>query len=112
MEAIGRAARDASEILRTTPSEQRSEAIRAIAARIRRRAPEILEANAQDVADATAMIDRLTLNEQRIEDMAQALDAIAELPDPVGTVMHRWTRPNGPELSRVRTPSGVSGLIS
>src|SRR5438067_1130651 len=111
MEAIGRAARDASEILRTSPAAQRSEAIRAIAAHIRRRAPEILEANAQDVADATAMIDRLTLNDERIEDMARALDAIADLPDPVGTVLDRWVRPNGLEISRVRTPIGVIGMI-
>jgi glutamate-5-semialdehyde dehydrogenase len=111
MEAIGRAARDASEILRTTPADQRSEAIRAMAAHIRRRAPEILEANAQDVADATAMIDRLTLNDQRIEDMARALDAIAALPDPLGTVLDRWVRPNGLEISRLRTPIGVIGMI-
>jgi glutamate-5-semialdehyde dehydrogenase len=111
MEAIGRAAREASEILRTTPAAQRTDAIRAIAAHIRGRAPEILEANAQDVADATAMIDRLTLNEQRIEDMARALDAIADLPDPVGTVLDRWVRPNGLEISRVRTPIGVIGMI-
>src|SRR5438045_9296622 len=110
MEAIGRAARDASEILRTSPAAQRSDAIRAIAAHIRRRAPEILEANAQDVADATAMIDRLTLNEQRLEDMAQALDAIAELPDPVGTVLHRWVPPHGLEIPRVRAPRRRSGM--
>jgi glutamate-5-semialdehyde dehydrogenase len=111
MDAIGRAGRDASEILRTIPAAQRSKAIRAIAAHIRRCAREILGANAQDVADATAMIDRLTLNEQRVEDMASALDAIAELPDPVGTVMERWVRPNGLEISRVRTPIGVIGMI-
>src|SRR4051794_4798156 len=111
MEAIGLAARDASEILRTCPAVQRSEAIHAIAARIRARAPEILDANARDVGDATAMIDRLTLNEQRVEDMARALDAIAELPDPIGAVMDRWVRPNGLEISRVRTPIGVIGMI-
>ena len=111
MDAIGRAARDASDLLRTIPAAQRSEAIRAIAARIRRRVPEILEANARDVADATAMIDRLTLNEHRVEDMARALDAIADLPDPVGTVLDRWVRPNGLEISRVRTPIGVIGMI-
>jgi glutamate-5-semialdehyde dehydrogenase len=111
MEAIGRTARDASEALPVGPAAQRSDAIRAVAAHIRRRAPEILEANAQDVAEATAMIDRLTLNEQRIEAMAKALDAIAALPDPVGTVMDRWVRPNGLEISRVRTPIGVIGMI-
>jgi glutamate-5-semialdehyde dehydrogenase len=57
------------------------------------------------------MIDRLTLNEQRVEDMGRALDAIGDLPDPVGTVMDSWTRPNGLEISRVRTPIGVIGMI-
>jgi glutamate-5-semialdehyde dehydrogenase len=111
MEAIGRAARDASDVLRAAPADQRSAAILAIAAHIRRRALEILEANAQDVADATGMLDRLTLSEQRIEETARALDAIAELPDPVGTVLDRWVRPNGLDISRVRTPIGVIGMI-
>ena len=57
------------------------------------------------------MIDRLMLNEQRVEAMARALEAIAALPDPVGTVMDRWTRPNGLDISRVRTPIGVIGMI-
>jgi glutamate-5-semialdehyde dehydrogenase len=111
MEAIGRAAREAADDLRSAPAEQRSAAISAMARHIRRRSAEILEANAADVAGATTMIDRLMLNAERVAAMASALDEIAALPDPVGKVMDRWTRPNGLEISRVRTPIGVIGMI-
>ena len=60
---------------------------------------------------ATAMVDRLLLDEDRLEAIAAALEEIAELPDPVGKVMDRWTRPNGLEMTRVRTPIGVIGMI-
>jgi glutamate-5-semialdehyde dehydrogenase len=111
MDAMGLAARDAAEVLRRTPAEQRSEAIRAMATHIRRRSAEILEANATDVASATEMVDRLLLDEKRVEAIAAALEEIANLPDPVGKVMDRWMRPNGLEMSRVRTPIGVIGMI-
>ncbi len=111
MNAIGRAARDAAEILRTAPAEQRSEAIRLMAAHIRSRASEILIANAEDVAAATRLVDRLMLNDERLEGIAAALEHIADLPDPVGRVMERWTRPNGLEITRIRTPIGVIGMI-
>ena len=108
---MGRAARAATEVLRTAPAEQRSDAIFAMAKHVRGRSAEILAANAEDVAVATTMIDRLTLNEERLEAIAMALEEIAGLPDPVGKVMDRWTRPNGLEISRVRTPLGVIGMI-
>jgi glutamate-5-semialdehyde dehydrogenase len=111
MESMGLAARDAAEVLRRASAEQRSEAIRAMATHIRRRSAEILEANAADVAEKTAMVDRLLLDEDRLEAIAAALEEIAELPDPVGEVMDRWTRPNGLEMTRVRTPIGVIGMI-
>ena len=111
LEAMGRTARDAAEILRTAPAEQRSSAIREIAQHLRLRSGEILAANAEDVAAATTMIDRLTLNEERIEAMAAAVEEIAELHDPVGAVIDRWTRPNGLEITRIRTPIGVIGMI-
>src|SRR5437773_984215 len=111
MDAIGRAARDAAEVLGTAPAEQRSDAIRAIAIQLRRRSANILAANAQDVASATTMVDRLTLNDERLEAMARAMEDIAALSDPVGAVMDRWTPPNGLEISRVRTPIGVIGMI-
>jgi glutamate-5-semialdehyde dehydrogenase len=111
MNAMGRAARDAAEALRTAPAEQRSRAIGGIAKHLRSRSAEILAANAEDVASATTMIDRLTLNDERLEAMARAMEEIAELPDSVGAMMDRWTRPNGLEISRVRTPIGVIGMI-
>ena len=111
MEAMGRAARAAAEVLRSAPADQRSEAIRAMAKHVRARAPQILSANAEDVAAATGMIDRLMLNEERLEGIARALEDIAALPDPVGKVTESWTRPNGLEISRVRTPIGVIGMI-
>ena len=111
MNAMGAAARQAAEALRSATAEQRSTAIRAMAAHVRRRSADILAANADDVAAATAMIDRLMLNEERVEGIAKALDDIAELPDPVGQTIARWIRPNGLDISRVRTPIGVIGMI-
>ena len=111
MNTMGAAARQAAEALRSATAEQRSAAIRAMAAHVRRRSAGILAANADDVAAATAMIDRLMLNEERVEGIAKALDDIAELPDPVGQTIARWTRPNGLDISRVRTPIGVIGMI-
>jgi glutamate-5-semialdehyde dehydrogenase len=58
-----------------------------------------------------AMLDRLALDEQRIEGMARGVEAIAELPDPIGTVVAQWTRPNGLDIARVRVPLGVIGII-
>jgi glutamate-5-semialdehyde dehydrogenase len=111
MGAIGRAARDAAEVLRTVSAEQRSEAIRLMARHVRSRAAEILAANAEDVAAATRLVDRLMLNEERVEGIAAALEDIAVLPDPVGQVIAHWTRPNGLDFARVRTPIGVIGMI-
>ena len=111
MVAIGRAAREAAETLRSASAEQRTSAIRAMAAHIRRHSARIIEANARDVAAATTHIDRLTLDEGRVETMAAAIDLVAGLPDPVGEEMARWTRPNGLEISRIRTPIGVIGMI-
>jgi len=108
---MGRAARDAAQVLRTASAEQRSEAIRAMARLVRGRAGEILAANATDVSAATAMIDRLLLNDERIEAIAAALEQVAALPDPVGQVIARWQRPNGLDISRVSTPIGVIGMI-
>ena len=111
MEAMGRTARDAAEVLRTASAEQRSDAIRAMARHVRGRAGEILAANAADVSAATAMIDRLLLNDERLEAIATALERVAALPDPVGQVIAQWQRPNGLDISRVSTPIGVIGMI-
>ena len=80
-------------------------------------APTLLAANARDVESArnsrltTAFIDRLTLTEPRIETMAAGLDDVAGLPDPVGETVARWRRPNGLQISQVRIPLGVIGVI-
>ncbi|MEA3058365.1 MAG: glutamate-5-semialdehyde dehydrogenase [Sphingomonadales bacterium] len=108
---MGCAAREASDVLRLAPAGQRSRAIAAMADQLRRRSADILAANAKDVAAASRMVDRLLLDDQRLEAMARAVGEIAELADPVGKVMDQWTRPNGLEISRVRTPIGVIGMI-
>jgi glutamate-5-semialdehyde dehydrogenase len=88
-----------------------------MAARIEADADKILDANAQDVEAArakgrdAAFLDRLSLNAARVAAMAQGLREIAELADPIGQVMARWTRPNGLEISRVRVPLGVVGIV-
>jgi len=117
MEAMGDAARAAARVLATAPAETRNRALTAAAAAIRAAAPEILAANAEDVAAGRArgltdaLIDRLALTPARIEAIAQAVDDIAALPDPLGSVIAEWTRPNGLRIQRVRTPLGVIGVI-
>jgi glutamate-5-semialdehyde dehydrogenase len=108
---MGEAARHAAAVLRDASAEQRSEAIRAMARHVRSNANAILSANAEDVSAAAGNTDRLMLNPERLEGIAKALEEVATLPDPVGKVTETWTRPNGLEISRVRTPIGVIGMI-
>src|SRR4051812_44329543 len=108
---MGRKARAAAQMLRGAGAEARSAAIRAMAAQIRARAGEILAANAADVARATRLVDRLRLDEARLEGIAAAVEQIAALPDPLGQEIARWRRPNGLDFARVRTPIGVIGMI-
>ncbi|MBV9883152.1 MAG: glutamate-5-semialdehyde dehydrogenase [Sphingomonadaceae bacterium] len=111
IEEMGPRARAAARVLRGAGAEQRSAAIRAIAGRLRARAGAILAANADDVAKATRLVDRLRLDETRLEAIAAAVEAIAGLPDPLGAEIARWQRPNGLDFARVRTPIGVIGMI-
>ncbi len=111
MLAIGREAQAAAATLRTCLPEQRTAAIAGMARNLRANARKVLDANAADVADATAMIDRLRIDAGRLEAMAATLDVVAALPDLVGEEMARWTRPNGLDIARVRTPIGVIGMI-
>jgi glutamate-5-semialdehyde dehydrogenase len=117
MLTLGRAAREAAKVLALAPTSQKNEALVAMAAKIRRSAKDILSENARDLANAKAkdmkasFVDRLTLNEARLDAMAKGLEEIAALPDPVGQVMAQWTRPNGLAFSRVRVPIGVIGII-
>ena len=117
MHDIGRRAKDAARRLALAPTAQKDKALAAMAAAIRARAADILAANAADVAEAkgsgatAAFLDRLALDDRRIAAMAEGLDVVRALPDPVGTVMERWTRPNGMVIERVRVPLGVVGII-
>ena len=115
MQDMGKAARMASKELATVPTDQKNQALRAAADFIRADRQAILTANGKDMAAASglagAMRDRLFLDEGRIENIATSLEAIADLPDPVGDVMAQWTRPNGLQISRVRVPLGVIGII-
>lgn len=117
MADLGKRARAAARKLSLAPEEQKNRALRAMASAVREATPAILAANAQDVETMTAngqiasFLDRGTLTAERIEDIAQALEAIGALPDPVGSVMSEWERPNGLKIERVRTPLGVIGVI-
>ena len=117
MAAIGAAARRAARTLALASTATKNQALTAAAASLRSKVATILAENAKDVADmqknggSAAFVDRLTLTEGRIEAMAKALEEIAGLPDPVGTVIAQWDRPNGLHIERVRTPLGVIGII-
>lgn len=114
---MGERARAAYSQLAEASNEQKDMALVQAALAMRARVPAILAANAKDVAygkekglDA-AMIDRLTLDEKRIEAMAAGLETVATLPDPVNKVLEEWERPNGLVLQRVSIPLGVIGII-
>lgn len=117
MDALGVSAKAAAAVLATAPRAQKDKALLEAAKALRQATPEILAANARDVAAmvdkgaAASFIDRLTLDEGRVDAIACGLEAIADLPDPVGTVIAQWDRPNGLNISRVRTPLGVIGVI-
>lgn len=117
MLALGRAARAAAAELATAPGPSKDLALRTAAATLRARKSDILAANQQDVETARArgtseqMIERLVLNDARIEGMARGLEDIADFPDPIGSIMADWTRPNGLAIQRVRVPLGVIGII-
>jgi glutamate-5-semialdehyde dehydrogenase len=108
---LGRNAREAANQLRALSAKVRSDGIRAMARQVRAAEPDIVAANEKDMAAATANHDRLMLNPQRVQAIADALDDVAALPDPVGAEMSRWQRPNGLDIARVRTPIGVIGMI-
>ncbi|MBI2235718.1 MAG: glutamate-5-semialdehyde dehydrogenase [Magnetospirillum sp.] len=117
MENAGRSAKEAGRKLALAPSENKDNALRKAADILRQNAATILAANAKDMAAGeakgltTAMLDRLMLNEVRVEAMAKGLEDVAALPDPVGRVLAEWTRPNGLVISRVAVPIGVIGII-
>jgi len=117
MDRIGRDAAAAASVLALASSATKNTALAKIAASLRARQPELLAANAKDMEAARAkglsgaMLDRLALDEQRIEAMAKGVSDIAALTDPIGTIVAQWTRPNGLDIARVRVPLGVIGII-
>jgi glutamate-5-semialdehyde dehydrogenase len=117
MRELGQRARAAAQVLAITPRAAKDQALRAGANRLRARQSDILAANAKDMTAAqerglrASLLDRLALDATRIEATAAALEAIAELEDPVGTELARWRRPNGLDIARVRVPLGVIGVI-
>jgi len=117
MERKARGAREAARALALSPTRTRNEALLQMARGLVEKSEALLEANRADLERARgrglarAFLDRLTLSESRVEDMAQGLREIAALPDPVGTVAESWRRPNGLEISRVRVPLGVIGFV-
>ncbi len=117
MRETGIAARAAMSSLTAASNTQRNDALRFAAESLRDRSAEILSANEQDIGRAkdrglgVAMLDRLALDEDRVEAMAAGLEAIANLPDPLGRVLDEWQRPNGLAIQRVAVPLGVIGII-
>jgi glutamate-5-semialdehyde dehydrogenase len=117
MRGLGRAAVSAASVLAVTLTKTKNEALVAAAAAIRKRRAEILDANVRDMTAATAaqlgapLLDRLRLDEKRVEAIARSIEDIAALPDPVGTIAAEWDRPNGLHIQRVRVPLGVIGII-
>ncbi len=117
MARIGAAAKAAAVVLAGASTESKNNALQRCATTVRDRRHLIIAANGKDMAAGKqkgltkAMLDRLALNDERIEVMASGLEAIAELADPVGEMMAEWDRPNGLRISRVRVPLGVIGVI-
>jgi glutamate-5-semialdehyde dehydrogenase len=114
---IAQAAKEASSALANLSTEAKDASLRAMAEALRKNTPALLAANRKDVAAAEAeglaeaLVDRLRLDEKRIEAMAAGLEAVAALPDPVGEVTSEWTRPNGLRIGRMRIPLGVIAII-
>jgi glutamate-5-semialdehyde dehydrogenase len=116
MADIGARARVAAAAMALASTEAKNTALILAAAAIRRDGDAILQANRRDVDAArsklsASMIDRLALDAKRVEAIAKGLEDVAALPDPVGTSLARWTRPNGLDIERVRVPLGVIGII-
>jgi len=117
MGEIARGARSAARVLALAPAEQKNRALALMAAAVRAQAAAIMDANAEDVAEARAsgvtgaFLDRLSLDPARVEAMATGIDAVRALSDPVGIIIESWTRPNGMRIERVRVPLGVIGII-
>lgn len=116
MRGLGAAARLAAQALGQMDGAARTRALQNCAQKLRAKKDTILKANAADIAQgratlSSAMIDRLTLNDARIDAIAKGLEDVARQPDPIGAVQQEWTRPNGLTIQRVSVPLGVIGMI-
>jgi glutamate-5-semialdehyde dehydrogenase len=117
MNRLGAEAVAAAHVLALATTRQKNLALTQIAAALRAGKAALLSANAIDMEAARAkglsgaMLDRLALDEARVEAMARGVEDIAALPDPIGTITAHWTRPNGLDFARVRVPLGVIGII-
>ena len=117
MQTVGRAARAASRVLAAATTASKNDALLAMAAAIRERRAQLLAANALDLEEAraegleAALIDRLTLTDKGVEAMAEGLEQVAALPDPVGEITDVKRRPSGIEVGKMRVPLGVIGII-
>jgi glutamate-5-semialdehyde dehydrogenase len=117
MNRLGQDAAAAAAVLALAPTATKNLALARIAGALRARRAELLAANARDMDAARAkdlsgaLLDRLALDDGRVEAMARGVEEIAALPDPVGTTIAQWTRPNGLDIARVRVPLGVIGII-
>jgi glutamate-5-semialdehyde dehydrogenase len=114
---LGRTARAAAAQLAQASADSKRQVLETAARELRAARASVLAANAEDVAQAkarelsSAMVDRLALDDKRLEGIAAGLEAVAALPDPIGQVIAEWDRPNGLKISRVRVPLGVIGII-
>src|SRR3972149_2338174 len=117
MRDLGRRAKAAARTLALAPSAHKDAALAAMAAAVRDAWAAILAANAEDIAEAkaggatAAFLDRLQLDDRRIAAMADGVEIVRDLPDPVGAVTESWSRPHGMRIERVRVPLGVIGVI-
>jgi len=117
MTALGREALSAAGVLALASTAMKNDALARIATSLRAHLRDLLAANVMDMDAARAkglsgaMLDRLALDEKRVEAMARGVEEIAALADPIGTTIAHWTRPNGLDIHRVRVPLGVVGII-
>ena len=115
--SIGAEARAAARILANAPADQKNRALTTAARFLRQRSADVMAENARDLADGKAkgltpaLLDRLALDQSRIESIARSLEEVASLPDPVGRLLATFNRPNGLVIERVATPLGVVGVI-
>ncbi|MEJ6646430.1 MAG: gamma-glutamyl-phosphate reductase, partial [Akkermansiaceae bacterium] len=115
--AMGEKARSAARALAILSADQKNGILRAMAQGIRSAAADILAANAKDLTAGeergltSAMLDRLRLDEARLEAVAAGVEKVATLPDPVGEILEEWERPSGLRIQQIRVPIGVIGII-